>query len=287
MLGSALLRQLSLRPELEVRGTVRSVGELPPLFTAEVGELLVEVVDIAEDASRLAAIDVADVVINAVGLIKQNVGLQDLIATVKINALLPQQLAVECAERGKRLIHVSTDCVFSGRRGGYSENDEPDPIDFYGRSKLLGEVPEPGLTLRTSIIGHEVRRHASLVDWFLTHPQTAVQGFDRAIFSGVTTHEFARLLAEVVLPRPDLTGLYHVSSEPISKYRLLQVVAGQYGWEGRICRSIEFHCDRSMQSRLLEAATGYRPPPWPEMVRQMHAFRPAWAVLPCAKKVST
>lgn len=280
MLGSALVRQLSRRPELSVRGTVREAHALPPAFLDELGSLLTTGVDITDERSRAAAIAEADVVVNAVGVIKQAPGLDDRVRTVELNALLPQQLAVECAARGSRLVNVSTDCVFSGLRGGYTEADTCDPVDFYGRSKLLGEVEEPALTLRTSIIGHEAQRHASLVDWFLSRPQTAVRGFANAIYSGVTTHEFARLLVDVVFPRPDLAGLYHVASEPISKLHLLELVAAQYGWSGTIEPFADFRCDRSMSARRLEDVTGYRPPAWREMIRQMHEHKPRWAVLP-------
>lgn len=278
MLGSMLVRELSSDPRLSVSGTVRSTQGLPDQFVEELGQHLVEGVDVLNSVARGSAILGADVVVNAVGVIKQASGLEDRAATVALNALLPQQLAAECAEAGARLIHVSTDCVFSGRRGRYTEDQTPDPVDFYGRSKLLGEVFAPALTLRTSIIGHEVQRHASLIDWFLTQPQTQVNGYARAIYSGVTTYEFARVLRDVVLPRPGLQGLFHLASEPISKLDLLTLVAKQYGWAGAINRDEAFECDRSMRADALLASTGYAPPSWPQMVADMHASRPPWSV---------
>ena len=263
-----------------MRGTVRDAAALPVAFREECAGLLTPGVDVTSPMSRRAVLRDADVVINAVGVIKQAAKLDDRVSTVQLNALLPQQLASECAELGSRLIHVSTDCVFSGRRGLYSEADLPDPVDFYGRSKLLGEVIAPALTLRTSIIGHEVHRHASLVDWFLRQPQSSVRGFTRAIYSGVTTVELARFLAEVVLPRPDLQGLWHVASQPTTKFDLLSTVAAQYGWAGEVDRFEDFNCDRSMTAARLAAATGYRPPAWPEMIRDMHSNRPPWALMP-------
>lgn len=284
MLGSELVRVLSREPGLRVRGTVRSRSGLPTTFLEECGGLLVEGVDVTDPVSRRSAIRDAAAVVNAVGVIKQASGLDDRVGTIELNALLPHQLAGECAELGSRLIHVSTDCVFSGRRGGYSEDDVPDPVDFYGRSKLLGEVPAPALTLRTSIVGHEVQRHASLVDWFLTQPQTRVRGFVNAIYTGVTTTELARLLSEVVLPRPELAGLFHVGSTPISKFDLLSLVAAEYGWAGVIVPETDFRCDRSLLAERLFDATGYRPPPWPEMIRQMSQGRPSWSVAPASEE---
>lgn len=280
MLGSTLFRELSGEPGLDVRGTVRERKSLPAAFLAGCGDRIVAGVDVLDDNSRRDAIAEADVVINAVGVTKQSIGLKDTVATVRINALLPQQLAADCVGLGVRLVHVSTDCVFSGRRGSYTEADLPDPLDLYGRSKLLGEVEGSALTLRTSIIGHELQRHASLVDWFLAHPQTAVAGFRNAIFSGVTTHEFARLMAAIVIPDPSLRGLYHVAAEPIAKFDLLELLAGVYGWTGQIEIDTDFVCDRSMRADRFFAATGYRPPSWPEMVSDMFEARPDWAMTP-------
>ena len=214
---------------------------------------------------------------NCVGVIKQRPDVQDAAHTVTMNALLPHQLAEVCTQTGSRLIHVSTDCVFSGRQGGYAESDLPDPADLYGRSKWLGEVTTaPALTLRTSIVGHELTTNRSLVDWFLSQRGT-VRGFTRAIYSGVTTVEFARLLHTVVLPNEELTGLYHVAAEPITKYDLLRLVAEAYQWPGELVPDGDFVCDRSMRADLLAGATGYRPPGWPQMIRSMHAARTRWS----------
>jgi dTDP-4-dehydrorhamnose reductase len=134
------------------------------------------------------------------------------------------------------------------------------------------------LTLRTSIIGSELKRHSSLLDWFLAQDGTVVRGFDRAIYSGVTTVEFARFVREVVLPKPQLSGLYQLSSSPISKFDLLHLVADVYGWSGEIVRDEDFACDRSMTGDLLADATGYRPPSWPEMVTSLRDAHSAWGL---------
>lgn len=276
MLGSTLMAELVGVAGIEVRGTVRDAKALPALFLDSMGSLLVDGVDVSDDRSRLDAISGADLVVNAVGVIKQAGGVVESVDAIRLNALLPHQLAAECRDRGSRLVHVSTDCVFSGRKGAYVEADTPDPVDFYGRSKLLGEVQEPALTLRTSIIGHELRRHASLLDWFLGQPESAVRGYAHAIYSGVTTHEFARLLVDVVIPDRSLQGLYHVASEPITKLELLRLVGKVYGRRGEVMQSDDLRCDRSMRADRLREVTGYRPPPWPEMIQAMFDARPTW-----------
>ncbi|SCL32739.1 dTDP-4-dehydrorhamnose reductase [Micromonospora nigra] len=277
MLGHTLMRELHDVAALDVHGAVRGTGAagLPP----ELVERITTGVDV-RDPGRVGRLvdDVRpEVVVNCVGVIKQRPEVQDAVHTITVNALFPHQLAQECARRDVRLVHVSTDCVFSGDRGGYVETDIPDPPDLYGRSKLLGEVHRPpALTLRTSIIGHELTGHRSLVDWFLSQ-DTIVSGYTKAIYSGVTTVEFARLLRSVVLSREDLTGLYHVAAIPISKYELLKLVATAYGWAGRIVPHDGFVCDRSMSAEALAQATGYRPPSWSEMISQLVAARARWA----------
>jgi dTDP-4-dehydrorhamnose reductase len=171
------------------------------------------------------------------------------------------------------MIQVSTDCVFSGIKGKYVESDNPDPVDLYGRSKLLGEVDKaPALTLRTSFIGHEVGSKRSLVDWFLSQSDI-VDGFTNAIYSGLTAVEFSHMLASVVFPRDDLSGLFHVASSPISKYDLLCAIAKEYDWPGRLVPFYDFECDRSLSADAFFCETGYTPPEWPEMIVQMRHAR--------------
>ena len=275
MLGHVLFRELSASGQYDVWAAARSTeglrGAVPEPLLGRVSSN----VDAADVASVRQMLNEArpNVVVNAIGVIKQDPRLQDLGNTVAVNALFPHLLANQCAEIGARLIHVSTDCVFSGEDGKYTELSQPDPSDFYGLSKLLGEVVSPALVLRTSIIGHEVTGKRSLIDWFLSSSGT-VRGFTRAIYSGVTTTEFARLLASVVIPQPELSGLLHVAAEPISKHDLLTLVAKQYQWDGVIVPDGSFICDRSLVAEKLQALTGYRPPDWPTMIRAMYESSP-------------
>jgi dTDP-4-dehydrorhamnose reductase len=172
---------------------------------------------------------------------------------------------------------VSTDCVFSGRKGGYRESDPSDAEDFYGKSKFLGEVAYPNtITLRTSIIGHELQSAHGLIDWFLAQ-QRECSGYRRAIFSGVPTVVLARIIRDVVIPLPELYGVYHVAAHPISKYELLRLVAEAYGKRIEIVPDDQVVIDRSLNAERFFAATGYAPSDWPELIRSMHDYRQARA----------
>ena len=147
---------------------------------------------------------------------------------IPINSLLPHRLARLCELSGARLVHISTDCIFAGDKGGYLETDPSDAIDLYGRSKFLGEVSyRNSVTLRTSIIGHELQSSHGLINWFLAQDKQC-KGFSQAIFSGLPTVVLAGIIRDVVIPNEDLFGVYHVASQPISKYNLLKLVADVY-----------------------------------------------------------
>ncbi|MFJ6197803.1 dTDP-4-dehydrorhamnose reductase family protein [Micromonospora sp. NPDC092111] len=280
MLGHTLLRELGRAEELQVYGCARDADVVRAVFPEPLAARVTTGVDVTEHQAlrRLLVALAPDVVVNCVGVIKQRSDAADAANTVAVNALFPHLLARECATLGARLVQISTDCVFSGHRGGYTESDVPDPYDLYGRAKLLGETTSPpALTLRTSIVGHEIGTARSLVDWFLSRDGT-VEGYTRAIYSGLTTTEFAAMLRTTVLPRPDLAGLYHVASTPIAKYELLRIVAEVYGWPGRLTPSDTFRCDRSLSAAAFQAETGYRAPGWPEMVLRLHRAAAEWGL---------
>jgi dTDP-4-dehydrorhamnose reductase len=276
MLGSAVFRRLSGRGDVELFGTARS----PLVFrffddraSARI-EAGVDVENVDQLVGLFARLRPA-AVINCVGMVKQLPAARDPLATVSLNALLPHRLARLCTLCGARLVHISTDCVFSGRQGNYGEQDRPDAEDLYGRSKLLGEVTDRAdvLTLRTSLIGRELVTRHGLIEWFLGQTGS-VRGFSEAIFSGLPTDELATVIAERVLPRPDLHGLYHVGAEPVNKYDLLQLVRTVYGRSTRIVEDASVKVDRSLNSSRFRRVTGYVAPGWPELIRQMHAFGP-------------
>lgn len=273
MLGNAVMRVFTRSEVYSVVGSARSAGVLH-LLPAELREQVICGVNVenVDNLTRLFALARPDVVINCIGLVKQLAEANDPLAAIPINALLPHRLARLCDVAGARLIHMSTDCVFAGTRGMYREHDVSDAQDLYGRSKYLGEVDYPhAVTLRTSIIGHELDSAHGLVDWFLAQ-QGSVKGFTRAIFSGLPTMELARVMRDFVVPNPELRGLYHVSAEPINKFDLLKLVAQAYGKTIDIDPDDKLVIDRSLDSSRFRAITGYQPPAWPELVRRMHEF---------------
>jgi dTDP-4-dehydrorhamnose reductase len=273
MLGNAVFRWFSQSEGFSVRGSARSyrgLAGLPPELTPQV----VCGVDVEnpDSLTQLFAQTQPDVAINCVGLVKQLDSADDPLSAIPINALLPHRLARLCAVAGARLIHMSTDCVFDGQHGRYTESDVSNAKDLYGRSKFLGEVDYPhAVTLRTSIIGHELGSNHGLVDWFLSQQQ-GVRGFTRAVFSGLPTVELARVMRDFVIPNPGLRGVYHVSAEPIDKHALLQLLAHVYGKTTPIEPDDRLVIDRSLDSTRFRQATGYQPAAWPELVRQMHRF---------------
>jgi dTDP-4-dehydrorhamnose reductase len=273
MLGHTVLRLFATKGRYGVAGSARTEAGRQ-LLQPDLRDFVVSGVDV-ENLDSLTALFAAvlpTVVINCVGVVKQAAESKDPLVSLPINSLLPHRLARLCAVAGARLLHVSTDCVFSGSKGLYRERDQPDAVDLYGQSKALGEVDYPhAVTLRTSIIGHELRGARSLIGWFLS--QTGpVRGYTRAIFSGLPTVELARVMHDLVLPNAGLHGVYHVSAEPIDKFSLLQLVAKQYGKAIQISSDEELVLDRSLDSSRFRAATGYAPPAWPELIARMHEF---------------
>lgn len=274
MLGNAMLRVLSEKKDWQVSGTSRS-GSVAHFFAPEIAQHLLAGVDVEnQDALvKLFAQVRPDVVVNCIGLVKQLSDANDPLLAIPLNAMLPHRLARLCELAEARLVHISTDCVFSGRKGDYRESDAPDAEDVYGRSKLLGEVDYPhAITLRTSIIGHELQGARSLIGWFLAQ-QRECRGYVRAIYSGLPTVVLAQVVRDVVIPRADLHGLYHVASAPISKYDLLRLVAEIYGKTVNIIPDEALVIDRSLNAERFRAATGWVAPDWRELITVMHSFQ--------------
>lgn len=218
-----------------------------------------------------------DAVLNAIGLVKQLPAGQSAVSAIRLNSLFPHELAEACAAVGARLIHVSTDCVFSGELPAparYTEDDVPDARDVYGRSKLLGEVCEPpGLTLRTSIIGRELERASGLLEWFASKDGEQVAGFTNAHFSGFTTRELARVIGRVLRDHAELCGLYHVAADPIDKYDLLLRLRDVLSVSCDVVPRAEPVINRALDAGRFERATGYRAPPWDDMLAEYRRER--------------
>ena len=228
--------------------------------------------DITDDTALERALGQAkpEAVINCVGLIKQRDEASDEALTLRVNAEFPHRLAKRCGEAGARLIHFSTDCIFAGTKGNYTESDPSDAADLYGQSKHQGEVADAhSVTLRTSVIGHDLGTNLALLDWFLSQRGQAISGFTKAIYSGFTTLEMARIVDRILTQHPALSGVWHVASESISKFALLQLCREKLGWEGVIEPNDEFVCDRSLNADRFNQATGYTPPSWEAMISEL------------------
>jgi dTDP-4-dehydrorhamnose reductase len=229
----------------------------------------VDAMDFEALRTRLKSLSPA-VVVNCIGVIKQRDEAKDPIPSITLNALFPHRLAGAARAWGGRVIHFSTDCVFSGRLGNYGEEDASDAVDLYGKSKFLGEVAAPNaITLRTSIIGRELTGHRSLLDWFLSQKGKKVRGFRKVIYSGITSNEMANVVALLIGSFPTLSGLFQVVSSPISKFDLLRLIREAYGLEIEIEPDDRETSDRSMRGEKFQEATGWRSPPWPDMVRAL------------------
>ncbi len=272
MLGHRLWRELDQQMDAfaTVRGSADNYASLDWFDPRRV----IGAVDVLSDADLDRAMSAAkpDVVINAVGIVKQRRDADSATTTIAVNALLPHRLADRCTAAGARLVHISTDCVFAGTKGAYTEADFPDAHDLYGRSKLLGEVDRAGcLTLRTSMVGREIRTSRGLFEWFFSHRGEIVPGFTRARFSGLTTAELSRVVADIIQHRPDLRGVWHVAGDPINKFDLLTIVNDAFGLGSTLRPDESFVCDRTLDASRFMNATGYRPPSWAAMVAEMAA----------------
>jgi dTDP-4-dehydrorhamnose reductase len=277
MLGHKLC-QLLPRDGFDVVGTVRRADDptakQPDIFG---GCRIATNVDVLDDRRLDVAVREVDpaAIVNCVGIVKQLREANDAYLCAALNAYLPHKLARLCGQQGRRLIHISTDCVFDGTRGSYRETDESDARDLYGRSKFLGETTADeaaAVTLRTSIIGREIGSPThGLLDWFLAEARAGrpVRGFARAIYTGFTTIELARVISLVVRHRPPIHGLFHVASPPISKLDLLELVRREFSLSIEIARDDAFVCDRSLVMSRFTAETGYAAPSWERMIAEL------------------
>ena len=266
MAGRAMFKSLIQRTDWKVSGSVRTkvfIGAAPgPVFAG---------VDLSSPDHLVTLFRKAkpDVVVNCAGLTKHVPDGNDINRALSMNTLLPQRLAGLCAIAGARLVHISTDCVFSGKVGNYREEDVTDATDVYGKTKALGEVQgENVVTLRTSIIGHEYETRVSLLEWFLA--QKECNGYRRAIFSGLPTVELARIVRDIVIPNVSLSGLYHVGAAPIDKFTLLKLVAKVYKRDTKIVADDVICIDRSLNVEQFWMNTGYRAASWPKLIEVMY-----------------
>lgn len=279
MLGHRLCNILS--DQMEVWTTVRDASASYKRYNILPEERIVGPLEVQDLKKLQETIDriKPDAVVNAVGIVKQRDEAKQAVPSIQINALFPHQLADLCTERGIRVIQISTDCVFSGARGNYTEIDVPDPVDLYGRTKLLGELNRAGcLTLRTSIIGWQLNTFSSLLSWFALQRGRHIKGYRHAIYTGFSTDVMANLIGDILSTRRDLNGLFQVASEPISKYDLLIRLRDVLGWKDIIIEPEEqFFCDRSLIGTRFTTTTGWRPPTWDTMLQGLASEWPKYS----------
>jgi dTDP-4-dehydrorhamnose reductase len=274
LIGNTVFRVLSEKLNWNVFGSIRD-EKLKRFFPQINSERLIAGINAESNDTLVRVLDQVrpNVIINCAGLTKHRQSSCNMVASISINALMPHRLADLCKLIGARLIHVSTDCVFSGDKGKYVESELTDAGDFYGKSKALGEVIDShNITLRTSTIGHELETKYGLLDWFLSQ-EGMCRGYRRAVFSGLPTVIFARIIRDIVIPRQELTGLYHIGAQPINKFDLLMLLARVYGKKINIVPDDTLSIDRSLDSTCFHLATGYVASSWPDMIDTMFTYR--------------
>jgi len=270
MLGHKLYQVLS--PIFDVSGTIRGTYHGIGRYDFFQQSRIVPGVNAIEISRVEKAIEETkpEVVINCIGVVKSLVAQEGMVSTIWLNSLFPHQLYQICQTKGIRLIHISTDCVFSGKTGFYKETDPSDADDVYGKTKYLGEVTGANaLTIRTSIIGRELSSANGLVEWFLSNKGGKVQGYTNAIFSGFPTLHLSRIIAEIITNHQTLEGIYHVSSEPIGKLKLLTLIKKAMGLNITIEKYPDFRIDRSLDSTKYRKETGFTTPSWEKMIQEM------------------
>lgn len=274
MLGSTLLKYFTEKSNsYKCYGTVRSSNALHDIKWIDQSNIFEGVS--AEELRKVEKIFYQikpDFVINCIGIIKQVKEANNALDCIRINSLFPHELAKICGNYDAKLIHFSTDCVFSGNEGFYKESDEPDAQDLYGLTKRIGEVKySNSITLRTSIIGHELNSNKSLLDWFLSQ-KGKIDGYKKAIFSGMPTIEIAKVIDEFVIPNNNINGLFNLSADPIDKFTLLSIVKEVYKKEIEINPNYDYKIDRSLDSSLFRAETGFKPKSWDVLIQEMYEY---------------
>ncbi len=275
LLGNTISKYFFERADYQTIAVLRNYSKLK-LFNQKYHKnfLIIEnILDYNETKKKLQRLR-PNILINCLGITnKEKIeNSRQIENIININSLLPHRLQRICAEMGTRLIHLSTDCIFSGSRGLYSENDIPDPTDIYGRSKLLGELDlDNTLTIRKSVIGHELVSRKGLLEWFLNQ-NSSIQGYKNVIFSGLTVLELAKLIDKYIFPRTDLKGILNISGESISKFDLLKIISDIYNKSIEIIPNQSIKINRTLNSSQFNKLTGYRPNSWPVLIKSMYEF---------------
>jgi len=270
LIGNRLVRTLS--EDFDVFGTTRQMKFSNPKFYQLLKKdnwlINTDPKKIFELEAKIKKLK-PNVIVNCLGITKQKTGEFDIQECVTVNALFPHQLSTICRELDIRLIHFSTDCVFSGQKGNYTEGDIPDPIDTYGRTKVLGDLlNNQDLTIRTSFVGREISSFMNLFEWAIRNKNKKIHAYPNAIYSGLTTLTLSQIIKTIIVNHPKLSGLWHISSEPVSKYELLRNLNKELSLEMDIQKDESFICDRSLNSDSFRKETQIKIPNWSEMINE-------------------
>lgn len=273
LLGSTILKYFSIKSNFKCFGTIRKSSDKKKLKYINKVKLYKVDFDKSRSLRKVFSMIKPNLVINCIGVVKQVLNNNMNSEIIRVNSFLPHYLSELVNENNEiRFIHFSTDCVFSGLKGRYLESDVTDAKDIYGVSKMLGEVDKSNnLTLRTSIIGQELKTNYSLLNWFLSQKKQ-IKGYKNAIFSGLTAPEIARVIHNYVIPNKKIRGIYHLSGKPISKYDLLYILKKIYKKKIKIVPDLKIKINRSLNSNLFQKATGYKPPTWNKLIDEMYEF---------------
>jgi dTDP-4-dehydrorhamnose reductase len=211
-----------------------------------------------------------DVIVNAIGVTIRRGAAENIADTIYLNSFFPHQLANWSEIHNKRLIHFSTDCVFSGSEGSYLEDTTPDALDYYGKTKGLGEVnSKSSLTIRSSMIGPELFNKTELFEWIINNKEKEINGFSRVMYSGVTTVYMAKLVADLIDNHKNLIGIYNVASKPISKFELLHLINDNFDLGLIINDDKTVISNKTLNASKIEKETGLQQPSWDELIFEL------------------
>ena len=271
MIGHKLYNYFTNIPEFDTKGIVRSLRNLK----INSYKIIENYNFIQEDIiNKIIQSEKPDLVINCIGIVKQNKEIKNIKKVLYINSFFPKLLSQICQNNNIRLITFSTDCVFNGKKGFYKETDLANAVDTYGRTKFIGELySKSDITLRTSFFGRELNTKNGLIEWFLQQTKNdkeKIFGYKKAIYSGLPTIEIAKIIEKYIIPNKQIKGLYHLSSDPIDKYSLLKLVNKIYKLNTSIIEEYDNVINRSLDSSKFRSETGFEPLPWEHLIKSMY-----------------
>jgi len=208
-----------------------------------------------------------DVIINCIGITTRRGISRNMSNTDFINSRFPHKISEWVSIKNRRLIHFSTDCVFSGKKGDYLDDDKPDANDIYGMSKAKGEIDNnSSLTLRCSMIGREIYNHTELFEWLYSMKNKDIEGYANVIYSGVTTFWMGDVIKKILKNNISLSGIYNISSEPISKYHLLLKLSDAFKLNVNVSANLNIKSNKVLNSKKFAEITGIIPPNWDDLI---------------------